>query len=175
MESFEGRAILLTGMVGAGKTTIALELGELLDELELPHAVIDLDWLAWLRPAEGSPLTHEQVLSENLRAVWPTFRRAGVEHFVLARYLRESSQVDDLRRALPGVELVVVELRAPREVREARLRQRDTGAQLEEHLAAIRADEHLVAGGGADYELASHGRPEHEIAREIAQRAGWCE
>ena len=175
MESLGGRAILLTGMVGTGKTTIAVELGELLDEREVPHAVIDLDWLAWLRPADGSRVTHEQVLTENLRAIWPTFRRAGVDRFVLARYLRGHAEVESMRSALSGVELFVVALSAPRDVLEERLRRRDTGAQLAEHLEAICAADALVEGGGADCGVESHGRPAREIAVEIAERAGWRE
>lgn len=47
-------AILLTGTVGVGKTTVLIEIGELLDAGQEPYALVDLDWLAWIRPAAGS-------------------------------------------------------------------------------------------------------------------------
>ena len=93
-------------------------------------------------------MTHEQVLAEHLRAIWPTFGRAGVDRFVLARYLPGRAEVDSLRNALSGVELLVVALSAPRDVLEERLRRRDTGAQLAEHLEAVCAADALVESGG---------------------------
>ena len=44
------RAVLLTGPLGSGKTSVALEVGELLGSAGVPHAVIDLDWLCWAGP-----------------------------------------------------------------------------------------------------------------------------
>jgi hypothetical protein len=42
------RALLLTGTVGSGKTAVATEMGLLLEERELPSAIVDLDWLGWV-------------------------------------------------------------------------------------------------------------------------------
>jgi adenylylsulfate kinase-like enzyme len=41
----DARALLLTGTVGAGKTSVADALGDLLTEAAVPNAVLDLDWL----------------------------------------------------------------------------------------------------------------------------------
>ena len=38
--------LLLTGTVGSGKTTIALEINDVLAEMQIPNAAIDLDALA---------------------------------------------------------------------------------------------------------------------------------
>ena len=67
---------------------------------DAPYALVDLDWLAWLRPAAASAMTVQGVLEENLAHVARTFRAAGVERLVLARALRQQSEVAAIRAAL---------------------------------------------------------------------------
>ncbi len=38
--------LLLTGPVGAGKSTVALEAARRLREASIPHALVDLAWMA---------------------------------------------------------------------------------------------------------------------------------
>jgi hypothetical protein len=118
--------------MGSGKTAVTIAIGELLEQ---PYALVDLDWLGWVEPAPSSRLTQRSVLAENLRLIWPTLREAGVERLVLARYVEDRAQLDEFRAALPGVELCVVRLVATQAVIERRLRARDSGGQLAEHLA----------------------------------------
>jgi adenylylsulfate kinase-like enzyme len=35
--------LLITGTLGAGKTTVAAEISELLDQAQIPHAHVDVD------------------------------------------------------------------------------------------------------------------------------------
>ena len=161
------RTILLTGTVGSGKTAVMLAIGELLDAVERPYALVDLDWLAWLRPGA---MTVDEVLAENLQAVAETFRRAGVERLVLACYVERRNQLEALRAALSGAELFVVRLAAPPLVIEARLRRRDTGAELEEHLAFAQREE---PAGLEDAVVDSGDRPLEEVARDVLDAAGW--
>ncbi|MET8756910.1 hypothetical protein [Lentzea sp. NPDC004782] len=44
------RALLITGPVGIGKTTVAEAVGDVLAAASVPHAVIDLDWLRHCTP-----------------------------------------------------------------------------------------------------------------------------
>jgi ribose 1,5-bisphosphokinase PhnN len=158
------RAILLTGGVGSGKTTVLLALGELLEERSEPYALLDLDWLAWLRPAPGT-LSVEDALVANLAATWETYRRAGVERLVLARFVGSADELAAIRGALPGVELVAVRLTVPPAIQEARLRARDTGRELEQHLAF------LAAGEPAHFEDATVANvgPPPDVAAEVLQ------
>jgi Ni2+-binding GTPase involved in maturation of urease and hydrogenase len=39
------RAVLVTGTVGSGKTTVVDAIGDVLRRRRVPNAVIDLDWL----------------------------------------------------------------------------------------------------------------------------------
>jgi gluconate kinase len=168
------RAILLTGTVGSGKTAVAIEIGERLDQAGDAYALVDLDWLGWVRPAPASQRSQRSVLTENLRLIWPTFRGAGVARLVLARYVEDRAQLDDLRAALPGVDLVVVRLIAPQDVIERRLRARDRGVQLAEHLAATsvfaaRGEENALEDAVID----NGERPLGEVAADVLTAAGW--
>jgi adenylylsulfate kinase len=168
------RAILLTGTVGSGKTSVAVEIGELLEGGEASYALVDLDWVAWLRPAPTSVATVHSVLVENLGLIWPTFREAGVELLVLARCIEDRDQLDALRGALPGVELFVVRLTAPQPLIEQRLQARDSGAQLAEHLAetarfATRGEQAALE----DAVVENGARPLSEVAAEVLAAAGW--
>jgi hypothetical protein len=160
------RAILLTGGVGTGKTTVLQALGELLEERGAPYALVDLDWLCWARPRTGTP--HE-LLCVNLAAIAAVYAEHGVEQLVLARHLASAAELDAVRAALTGVEVTAVRLVADAATREARLRARDVGGELEEHLA-------LLAAGDPprfeDAEVEAGGDPA-EIARAALRAAAW--
>nr|WP_220093533.1 zeta toxin family protein [Flexivirga caeni] len=69
------RTLLITGTVGAGKTTTAYAVGDLLRARELPHAVIDLDELHRLWPAPG--VRRAAVRSRRRSARKPSFAGFG--------------------------------------------------------------------------------------------------
>jgi hypothetical protein len=160
--------------MGSGKTAVTIAIGELLELREQPYALVDLDWLGWVDPAPSSRLTQRSVLAENLRLIWPTFREAGVERLVLARYVEDRAQLGEFRAALPGVELCVVRLVASQGVIERRLRARDSGAELAEHLAETAE---FAARGEAnaleDAVVENGDRPLAEVAAEVLTAAGW--
>ena len=168
------RAILVTGTVGVGKTSVLLEIGGILSRGTESYALCDLDWLAWLRPDPGVATTVQDVLAENLRHVTATFRAAGVTRLVLARAVSRASEVETIRASLTPAELVVIRLVASARVVEQRLARRDSGSTLAEHLAEARsfAAEGEAAGIGA----ASISTDELEppaIAHQVLVRAGW--
>jgi adenylylsulfate kinase-like enzyme len=89
--STRASAQLLTGPVGAGKTTLAVEIGEILREAGQAHAVIELDWLAWCEPPAGSSETRRQLVLENLAATLRNYEAAEIRRFVLAGSIVSSS------------------------------------------------------------------------------------
>jgi len=168
-------AVLITGGIGAGKTSLALELGEVLAERGLPTALIDLDWLGWLcgAPADRS---FEELIARNLEAVWPNFEAAGATHFVLTRAVLGPAELDALRWAVPSEELATVRVAASPELVEERLRRRDTGAELEHHLAEAKMSaEQAESLGAEDFHVENDTRPIREVAAEVLERLGWHE
>ena len=56
---------------------------------------------------------------------------------MLARDLQSRADLDALRDALPGVPVAIVRLEVPHGELERRIRARDTGAELEQHLGML--------------------------------------
>jgi len=68
----EPQAALITGLFGTGKSSVAIEMADVLEQRGLPYAVIDLDWLCWgwAGGAEGSE--HRMMLA-NLAPVMTNY------------------------------------------------------------------------------------------------------
>ena len=164
------QGVLLTGTVGSGKTSIAIELGHVLAERSIPTAVIDLDWLGWLVGARSDV---EALIRANLEASWPNFRARGVTHVVLTRTIHDPQHLDSLRRTITDVDLTIVRVTAPNETLEERLRQRDTGAELDEHLSQARRMTQLLDEAAIeDFRLSNNGSV-HEAAAALFRQLGW--
>ncbi|MDQ2743487.1 MAG: hypothetical protein M3Z66_14515 [Chloroflexota bacterium] len=103
--------LFLTGAIGVGKTVVATEVGVLLGERSLPHAIVDLDWLGWI---DVGPAFHayDRLIMRNLATIWPNPRETGVSHLVLTRGLTERGCLDALRRIFPEAEITVIRLTA---------------------------------------------------------------
>lgn len=167
------RALLVIGPVGSGKTTTLHEIEAILDQAGTPNAIVDLDWLAWATPAPTSTATVHELLVANLAAVWRTFHAAGIEHIALARMLSDPSEIAAVRGALHGCETTVVELSVDSGVLEQRIRLRDSGVQLTEHLALLDAYDAEGAEARADAVIDIDDQSPAQVARDVLGVAGW--
>lgn len=169
----EPRALLLSGVIGSGKTSVAIEIGRLLEERGVPGAVVDLDWLGWVHLGPGFGGV-EGLIARNLAAIWPNLRSCGVRRLVLVRAVQRHEIVDGLRNALPEVSLTVVRLSTSPATVEHRLRSRESGPVLEEHLReAMQMAESMDRAALEDFQVENDGRPLSEVAAEILNRSGW--
>lgn len=166
-----GRALLLTGGFTTGKTAVAKEVLATASALGLHAAAIDLDWLGW---ATGASITLDDLIARNLAAVAGNYAAAGVDHLVLARALVHPSALQAVAGALPAWELKVIRLAAPRGALEQRIRARDSGSELEEHLADLdeMTQKVMAAASGAPV-VVNDGRELGDIAKEVMRIAGW--
>jgi len=117
-----------------GKTAVAREIVAIGAKRGISVAAIDLDWLGW---ASGGSVSVDELINRNLALVAATFSAAGIETLVLARALVSSSNLIAIGGALPGWKLTVVRLQAPLPTLQKRIRVRDSGAELDEHLGEI--------------------------------------
>jgi dephospho-CoA kinase len=163
--------LLLTGTIGSGKTAVAAEIGVVLEERGVPVAVVDLDWLAWAHLGPGFT-RRDELLVQNLAAVWPNFVAAGARAFVLVRAVETRAIVEAIRAALPPADVTVVRLAASPAVVAERLRRRDAGAALEEHLAETERFARRLDAAGLDGAVVSNdGRPLRAVAEDVL--ASW--
>jgi hypothetical protein len=161
------QAILITGPVASGKTVVAQEIVAIAEERGMAVAAVDLDWLGWVTGANES---HDEVIGRNLAAIAANYADVGVSHLVAARALVGAAALLTIERALPGWELVVVELEATHATLESRLRNRDVGRELEHNLGhlAIPFEALPIAR-----RIANENRELREVALQVLAIAGW--
>src|SRR5207245_6769531 len=105
-------AVLITGVFGSGKSSVAVEIADVLEGLDLPHAVLDLDFLTWFHTGSGDETAEQRMLLANLGPVAGNFRAAGVRCFILAGLIREPSELKSVEATL-DMPLRVVRLTVP--------------------------------------------------------------
>ncbi|MEA2434166.1 MAG: hypothetical protein QOG54_1623 [Actinomycetota bacterium] len=166
--------VVITGTIGSGKTALAADLGEVLADRGRTAAVVDLDWLGWMARPGGDHEDVEELITRNLKAVWPNFIAAGADCFVLARVIQTRGHVDDLRRALPDAEITIVRVTSSPETVAERLRKRDTGAILEGHLKeSLEFDAILEQARLEDHRVVNDDALLRDVTLEVLEALGW--
>lgn len=127
------KAVLLTGTVGVGKSTVGFAVAERAGDGGVPAGFIDVDQLSRFWPAPASDPFREELIYANLRVIAPNYRTAGASLLVLAWVIEDAADVSRLESALDSP-VTVLRLVSPPEVVEARLRDRHQG-QAREGLA----------------------------------------
>jgi hypothetical protein len=164
-------AVLITGVYGSGKSSVAQEIAVLLEKQDAPYALLDLDFLGWFDTSgEGGPTEHS-VMLKNLAALVGNYLAVGIRLFVLAGAIRDRAQLEDLQAELP-TPLRVVRLTVPLREIEKRLRSEVTTGRRED----LREAAAWVAGSvgvGMEDATVSNDRPIREVAAEILDWLGW--
>jgi len=164
--------LLISGTVGVGKSTIGGEIADVLAEREVPNAFVDLDALVWQWPSTSK--WNNDLLFENLTAVWPVYAAHGTTRLVLARVLEDPTDLDRYRAAVPGAELTVCRLVADEGARLERLgRRMHPGPSLDWHLhRTIELHDILERAAYEDFVVVNEG-PVRDVALEVLTRAEW--
>ena len=161
------KALLITGPVGVGKTTVAEAVGDRLAEAKVPHALIDLDWLSSCWPAPADDPFHFDLQLRNLEAVVRNYVAAGVHRVVLAGVVE--SRADRERYAeVIGAKLDVCRLKADLSVLHQRLvRRHHDEADLRWHLNRAEELEMLFAASWIEDFVVSADQPVAEVAQDV--------
>jgi hypothetical protein len=163
--------VLLTGVYGSGKSSVAAEIAYLLEQRGEPYALLDLDYLSWAGAGSEDRAEEFGLMLANLAAVAGNYRRAGIRRFVLAYFVRDLAEVRRVRDAL-AVPLRVVRLAVPLADIERRLAGDVTSGRRDDLREAAAS---LAAGEGAGVEdvLIGNDRPVGVVAREVLGFLGW--
>lgn len=169
------KVLLITGTVGAGKTSLAREVGELLRTGAVTSAVIDLDALSHVSPGEGGDRFNSRFVVRNLEALWPNYEALGVGHLVLARFIASGEELARYREAVPRAAFTVCRVTAPPEIVRRRLRERERGVARQFLLdLSGTLEEEIDTAGVEDFTVHNgDGRSITDLAREVLARAGW--
>jgi hypothetical protein len=163
--------VLITGVYGAGKSTVAAEISYLLEQRRQPYALLDLDFLGWgVNSFDGEP-ARSPFLLPNLAAVVTNYREGGISVFVMAYFVSSHDELRGIREAV-GVPLQVVRLSVPLADIQARLAADVTTERQEELKEAARQ---IAAGEGVGVEdvVLANDRSVPVVAQQVMTWLGW--
>lgn len=168
-------AVVITGTVGSGKTSVADAMGDIVSEAGVPNAVIDLDWLRRSWPVPAGDRFNLAMELRNLRDVARNYLTAGVRRLILAGVVESMEDRDRYRDAV-GVPLLVARLAVDLSVVRDRLGRRHAHDPdgLQWHLARS-GELHAIleAAGIEDVLIDATGSCPAETAHAVISALGW--
>jgi len=164
--------LIITGSMGAGKTSILGEASDILAQRQIAHAAIDLDALGLAYLPTGT--TNDEAMYANLRSVSNNFAALGVTRFLLARALENRSELDICRGMVSASDTAVCRLTASIETMERRVTMRESGVSRREYVSRV-AELNAILDHARleDFSVINDNRSLPEVAQEILVRARW--
>jgi len=163
--------VLITGVYGSGKSSVAAEIAYLLQERRQPYALLDLDFLGWAGVDFDDDAAGFSLMLRNLAAVASNYRDAGINTFVLAWFVRDHGALRRVREAA-GVPLRVVRLSVPLSDIERRLAV-DVTTERQDDLRVAAASIAKGEGVGVEDVVVDNGRPVPAVAQAVMTWLGW--
>ena len=161
-------AVIVTGVYGAGKSSLAQEMATVLEGREISYAIVDLDFLCWFYvPGREDPA----VGLANTAVVVKAYRTAGVRHFLVAGSIRDEAELARVRVAL-DMPVRVVRLVVDLGEIERRLAIYVTAARRDDLTVAREWHRDAIGTGIEDLEVANDG-PIRDLAVGVLRWLGW--
>lgn len=164
--------LLLTGGMGAGKSSVLTEASDLLAQQKIVHAAIDVDALgvAFLPGAVAC----DEVMYANLHLLCQNYRQRGVHNFLLARAIENAAQKELCRNVVSASRVTVCRLTASESTLLERVKTRETGILQQQLLARVTELNSILDNAQLeDFSVSNENRSLTEVALEILLRAGW--
>lgn len=163
--------LIVTGSMGAGKTTVVNEASDILTSEDVAHAAIDLDALgAWHVPSGVAV----NLVLKNLAAVCDNYAAVGITRLLIAGAIEGSAELEGIRRAIPDATVMVVRLAASLDTMCQRVRERETGMRRATYVARVEVLDQILNGASLEtLVVVNEGRSITEVAREVLTRARW--
>ena len=161
--------IVVSGPPGVGKTTVAWEMTDVLEERDIAFGFFDPDAIHF-RPAEEGDPFNSRVWLVALDTVWPLM---AVERLIVPVVVEEREEAD---RLLPGANVTVARLTAAPETLDERIRKREIGSGqgVDWHVArATELQAHWERHPVEDFVVTTDRRGVRELALEVLTLSGW--
>jgi hypothetical protein len=164
--------LIITGTMGAGKTTVLGEASDILALGHIAHAAIDLDALGLAHlPSAAS---NDGVMYRNLQSVCKNYASLGVRRFLLARAMEDRAELELCRGVVSATNTVVCRLTASIETMQQRVKMRELGVSQREHVARVaKLNVILDRARLEDFTVTSESRSLTDVAHEMLVKAGW--
>jgi len=166
------RLLVISGSMGAGKTTVMAEASDILSAQAVVHAAIDFDSLAVGYMAAGA--SRVDLAYRNLAAIWRNYAKADANGLLLAAAVESRSDLEKLRKAVAAASICVCRLRVPIKTMEKRICTREPGMLQQQLVGRVAVLEALLdAAALEDFSLTNSRRCVTDVARQMLVRAGW--
>jgi adenylylsulfate kinase len=168
--------LFITGPIGVGKTTVASEISEQLEQAGVAHALVDVDAIRECYPRPVDDYYQTRLAMKNLAALWQNFQAEGATHLIIIDVLESRADLERYREVVPGAHIVVVRLYAPLHTLHERIQHRELASSLDWHLqrtvelAALMERQRIE-----DVLVDTEGKTVPTIAHEILSLSGWLE
>jgi hypothetical protein len=166
--------LIITGSMGAGKTSVLAEASDILALQQIVHAAIDLDalGLAYLPFADGN----DDVMYRNLESVCRNYAALGVTRLLVARALENRAELELCRSTVSPQCIAICRLTASIGEMQRRVKKRESGILQREYVDRVaRLDAILECARLEDFVVVNQNRSVNEAAKEMLLKAGWIQ
>lgn len=164
--------LIITGTMGAGKTSVLAEASDILTLRQIAHAAIDVDALGLAHLPSG--VRNDAVIYGNLRAVCENYAALGVQRFLLARAMEDRDQLELCRDIVPATNTMVCRLTASIATMKQRVKLRETGLSQREYVARVaKLNVILDRVQLEDFAVTNEYRSLTDVALEVLIKAEW--
>jgi ribose 1,5-bisphosphokinase PhnN len=164
--------LIITGTMGAGKTTVLAEASDILALRHVVHAAIDLDALGLTHLPSAA--RNDDVMYGNLDSVCKNYASLGVRRFLVARAMGSRAELELCRSIISATNTVVCRLTANIEVMEQRVKMRELGVSRREYVARVtKLNAILDSARLEDFTVINEDRSLSDVAHEMLCKAGW--
>lgn len=167
------QAIVITGPVGSGKTTVMAAITEIMQEQNQSCAGIDMDHLRWFFPKQPGDPFGGDVGRKNLAFLAANYRSIGIPVLAIADLVEKQEDRLKLEESLPDFQVHLIRLSVPMHLIKKRLRERESMDRLPWYLhRAPELEQIMDARDVGDIVIDVGERTPREVAAEIARRFG---
>jgi hypothetical protein len=164
--------LIITGSMGAGKTSVLAEASDILSLRRIVHAAIDLDALGLAHLP--SPASNDGVMYRNLQSVCQNYAALGVTRLLLARAMENREEFELCRTAVSAQNTAICRLTAGIAEMQQRVRMRESGLLQQQYVDRVATlDAILDRARLEDFVVINEGRPVTDVAQEMLTKAGW--
>src|SRR5437764_1584590 len=162
--------LIITGTMGAGKTTILGEASDILAMRGIAHAAIDLDMLGLAHLPSGK--CSDDVMY--LGSVCENYASLGVSRLLIARAIEDRAELEMCNSVASASNVVICRLIASVEAMEQRVMVRDSGVSRRDYVARVAELNAILDRAQLEnFTITNENRSLTDIAHELLPKAGW--
>jgi hypothetical protein len=163
--------LIITGSMGAGKTSVLGEASDLLALRRIIPAAIDLDALGLAHIDSGET---KAVTYRNLQCVCQNYAALDLKRLLLSRAVEDRAELELCRTVVSATSTVVCRLTASIETMEQRVRMRESGVAQQAYISRV-AELNAILDQARleDFVVSSENRSVTEVAEEMLIKARW--